>query len=65
VLLYALSFIVRCRSSVWRPVQEGDLDHIRVLIGAFLAVVDRVLPEQFLETITGQRVFAKQPGAFY
>ncbi|WP_187434770.1 hypothetical protein [Bradyrhizobium cytisi] len=32
---------------------------------AFLAVVERVLPEQFLETITRQRVFAKQPGALY
>ena len=38
---------------------------MRVLIEAFLAVVERVLPEQFLETITGQRVFAKQPGALY
>lgn len=65
VLLYALSIIVRYRPSVWRRVQEGDLDHMRVLIEAFLAVVERVLPEQFLETITGQRVFAKQPGALY
>ncbi len=65
VLLYALSIIVRYRPSIWRRVQEGDLDHMRVLIEAFLAVVERVLPEQFLETITGQRVFAKQPGTFY
>jgi hypothetical protein len=65
VLLYALSIIVRYRPSIWRRVQEGDLDHMRVLIEAFLAVVERVLPEQFLEKITGQRVFAKQPGTFY
>jgi hypothetical protein len=64
-LLYALSIIVRYRPSVWRRVQEGDLDHMRVLIEAFLAVVERVLPEQFLEKITAQRVFAKQPGSFY
>jgi hypothetical protein len=38
---------------------------MRVLIEAFLAVVERVLPEQFLEAITGQRVFVKQPGAFF
>jgi hypothetical protein len=65
VLLYALSIVVRYRPGVWRRVQEGDLDHMRVLIEAFLAVVQRVLPEQFLERVTPQRVFAKQPGTFY
>ena len=65
VLLYALSIVVRYRPSVWRRVQEGDLDHMRVLIEAFLAVVERVLPEQFLEKVTGQPVFAKQPGSFF
>jgi hypothetical protein len=64
VLLYALSIVVRYRPSVWRRVQEGDLDHMRVLIEAFLAVVERVLPEQFLEKVTGQPVVAKQPGTF-
>lgn len=63
-LLYALSIVVRYRPSVWRRVQEGDHDHLRVLVEAFLAVVERVLPEQFLERITAQRVFAKQPGAW-
>ena len=65
VLLYALSIIVRYRPSIWRRVQEGDLDHMRVLIEAFLAIVDRVLPEHFLEKVTAQRVFAKQPGSFF
>jgi hypothetical protein len=65
VLLYALSIIVRYRPSIWRRVQEGDLDHMRVLIEAFLTVVERVLPEQFLERVTGQRVLAKQPGSFF
>jgi hypothetical protein len=64
VILYALSIIVRYRPSLWRRAQEGDLDHMRVLIEAFLAVAERVLPEQFLEQISGQRVFAKQPGSF-
>ncbi|WP_422035528.1 YaaC family protein [Reyranella sp.] len=64
-LLYALSIVVRYRPSVWRRVQEGDLDHMRVLIEAFLAVVERVLPEQFLEQVIGQRVFAKMTGSFY
>ncbi len=64
VLLYALSIVVRYRPSVWRRVQEGDHDHLRILVEAYLAVVERVLPEQFLERITAQRVFAKQPGAW-
>jgi hypothetical protein len=65
VLLYALSIIVRYRPSIWRRVQEGDLDHMRVIIEAFLAVVERVLPEQFLATVTGQRIVAKHPGSFF
>ncbi|MFZ3327272.1 MAG: hypothetical protein WA231_15900 [Methylocella sp.] len=64
VLLYALSIVVRYRPGVWRRVQEGDLDHLRVLVEAFLFVVERILPEQFLETVSGQRVYAKQPGTF-
>ena len=58
VLLYALSIVVRYRPSLWRRVQEGDLDHMRVLTDAFVSVVERVLPEQFLAAITGQRVVA-------
>jgi hypothetical protein len=64
-LLYALSIIVRYRPSTWRRVQEGDLDHMRVLIEAFLTVAERVLPEQFLVTVSGQPVSANQPGSFF
>lgn len=64
VLLYGLSIVVHYRPSVWRLAQEGELDPMRVLIEAFLTVVERILPEQFLETITGQRVFAGQPAKF-
>jgi hypothetical protein len=65
VLLYALSIIVRYRPSVWRRVQEGDLDQMRVLIEALLTTVERILPHEFLEKITGQRVIVKEPGSFY
>lgn len=64
-LLYALSIIVRYRPSIWRRVQEGDLDHMRILIEAFLAVVERVLPEQYLERASGTRIHAKQPGSMF
>jgi hypothetical protein len=65
VLLYALSIIVRYRPSIWRRVHEGDLDHMRVLIEAFLAVAERVLPDQFLQSISGQRISTHQPGSFF
>lgn len=65
ILLYALSIVVRYRPSLWRRVQEGDLDQFRALIEAFLEVAERVLPEEFLETITSQKVHANQPGSLY
>jgi hypothetical protein len=64
VLLYALSIIVRYRPSVWRRVQEGDLDHMRVLIEAALVVVERILPQEFLASVMDVKVHAKQPGSF-
>lgn len=64
-VLYSLSIIVRYRPSLWRRVQEGDLDYMRVLIEAYLDSVERVLPEQYLGQITGQTVVAKQPGAMF
>ncbi|MBI4917352.1 MAG: hypothetical protein HY825_16050 [Acidobacteria bacterium] len=62
VLLYGLSIVVRYQPSLWRRVQEGDLDHMRALVEAFLDVVERILPEEFLEQVSGQRLHAKQPG---
>jgi hypothetical protein len=61
VILYTLSIVVRYRPSVWRRVQEGDQDHLRAMIEAFLEVVERVLPEQFLTSITGRRIHVRQP----
>jgi hypothetical protein len=62
-LLYALSIVVRYRPSVWRRVQEGDLDHMRVLIEAFLAAAERILPEQYLALASGMSIHARQPGS--
>ncbi len=65
VLLYALSIVVRYRPSIWRRVQEGDLDHMRVIIEAFLQVVERILPEKFLVEITGKKIAVHQPGGLF
>jgi hypothetical protein len=64
-LLYALSILVRYRPSIWRRVQSGDLDHFRALIEVFLSAIERILPEQFLERISGQPLAVHQPGSFF
>lgn len=65
VLLYSLSIFVRYRPSVWRRVQEGDWDEYRALIASTLDIFERVLPQQFLAAILGERVHARQPGQFF
>jgi len=65
VLLYALSILVRYRPSVWRRVQEGDLDHFRTITEVFLDVAERVLPQRFLQAITGRGVYARLPGGLF
>ena len=63
--LYGLSIMVRYRPSLWRQIQEGDLDNLKALIDAFLTVAERILPEQFLESVTGERTFVAQPGTLF
>lgn len=65
VLLYALSIIVRYRPSLWRRIQEADWDQYKVLIHATLDVLDRVLPQEFLQSITGRRIVAAVPGSIF
>lgn len=62
-ILYGLSAIVNYRPDLWWRIVEGDLDHVRALVEAFLDVIERVLPEQFLGSITGEEISFKQPGA--
>jgi hypothetical protein len=65
VLLYALSIVVRYRPSLWRRIQEADWDQYKVLIHAALDAIDRVLPQEFLQSITGRHIHAAQPGSIY
>ncbi|PNG24526.1 YaaC family protein [Methylocella silvestris] len=60
VVLYALSIVVRYLPSLWRRVEGGDWDHYLVLIRTAIGVFERVLPEEFLEAIIGERVLAHQ-----
>jgi hypothetical protein len=62
--LYALSIMVRYMPSSWRRVEGGDWDEHLALIKNALGVFERLLPEEFLESIIGERISANQPGRF-
>jgi hypothetical protein len=59
--LYALSIMARYMPSAWRRIEGGDEDKYLALVKAALAVWERVLPEQFLASITDETIVAKQP----
>ena len=63
--LYALSIMARYMPSAWRRIEGGDQDHHLALVKASLAVWERLLPEHFLENITGETVRTAQPGSWY
>ena len=64
-VLYALSILVRYMPRTWRRVEGGDLDQHLALVKTALGVFERILPEEFLEAITGERVIASQPGSLF
>ncbi|MGA3028918.1 MAG: hypothetical protein ABSF98_29615 [Bryobacteraceae bacterium] len=64
VALYALSILVRYMPSAWWRVEGGDWDEHLSLVKHALGVFERLLPEQFLESIIGERIRASQPGGF-
>jgi hypothetical protein len=64
-VLYALSILVRYMPRTWRRVEGGDLDQHLALVKTALGVFERILPQEFLEVITGERVVATQPGGLF
>ena len=64
VTLYALSIMARYMPSAWRRIEGGDEDHYLALVKAALTVWERVLPERFLQSVTGERVHSAQPGSW-
>jgi hypothetical protein len=56
--------MVRYMPSSWRRVEGGDWDEHLALIKNALGVFERLLPEEFLESIIGERISANQPGRF-
>ena len=65
VALYALSIMARYMPGAWQRIEGGNHDHYLVLVKASLEVWERLLPEQFLESITGEPVLTAQPGSFF
>jgi len=65
ITLYALSILVRYMPSSWRRVEGGDWDEHLSLVKNSLRVFERVIPEQFLESIVGEQIYASQPGKFF
>ena len=65
VTLYALSIMARYMPSAWRRIEGGDDDQYLALVRAAMAVWERVLPEQFLETVAGETVRTAQPGSLF
>jgi hypothetical protein len=64
VILYALSIVVRYMPSAWRRIEGGDWDQHLALIKSLVSIFERMLPEQFLETVIGERIHASQPGSW-
>lgn len=62
-ILYALSILVRYMPSAWRRVEGGDWDQHLSVMRAVLDVFERILPQQFLESISGERVHTSLPGS--
>lgn len=63
--LYALSIMVRYMPSAWRRIEGGTDDQYLALVKASLNVWERVLPEQFLQSIVNEQVYSGQPGGFF
>jgi hypothetical protein len=64
VTLYALSILARYMPSAWRRIEDGDENQYLALVRAALSVWERLLPEQFLESIAGEKVSTVQPGSW-
>ena len=62
--LYALSIMVRYMPSSWRRIEGGDQDKYLALVNASLRVWERVLPQEFLQSIAGEKVVTTQPDSW-
>lgn len=64
-ILYSLSILVRYMPSAWRRVEGGDWDQHLSVMRTVLDVFERILPQQFLESISGESVHTSLPGSLF
>lgn len=64
-ILYAFSIVVRYLPELWHEIEDGSLDHIRVLLEQYLAIVDQVLPKLIIERLTGVTLTVVQPDSLF
>jgi len=62
-ILYALSILVRYMPGSWRRVEGGDWDQHLSVMRATLDIFERLLPQEFLESITNERILTSLPGS--
>ena len=63
--LYVLSIMARYMPGTWHRIEGGDEDQYLALVYEALAVWERLLPQQFLESITGEKIVTVQPGSIF
>ena len=63
--LYVLSILARYMPSTWHRIEGGDEDQYLALVYEALAVWERLLPQQFLESISGETIRTAQPGSLF
>ena len=54
--LYVLSILACYMPSTWHRIEGGDEDQYLALVYEALAVWERLLPQQFLESISGETI---------
>jgi hypothetical protein len=52
--------MARYMPSAWRRIEDGDENQYLALVKAALSVWERLLPEEFLESIAGEQVYTAQ-----
>lgn len=64
IALYTLSIAVRYMPGTWRRVEGGDADEYLAVIKALLSSWERILPQEFLESIADENIHTAQPGSW-
>lgn len=62
-ILYSLSILVRYRPSIWREIESGKYFKYSILIEEMILVFERMLPEEFLQSILDKEILVTTTGS--